>query len=187
MAYGSIPIHLVRGGGEQNRPEFRAINPQGRLPALRLPSGDVLTQSPAILEWLEEVAPEPPLLPSDPVARARVRAVAALIGCDIHPLNNAAVITALRAVGQEEAEISAWIGRWIGDGFAAVERMIGDDGWCFGPHPGMADVYLIPQVFSARRFAVPLDAYPRISRVADMALHHSAFIQASPEAQPDSV
>jgi maleylpyruvate isomerase len=186
IAYESVPVHLLRDGGEHLKPGYRAVNPQGRVPALALPGGDVLIQSPAILEYLEETVPQPPLLPADPVARAKVRGVAAIIGCDIHPLNNVAVLSTLRRTGQGEAAVSAWIGQWITQGFEAVEQLIGKDGWCFGADPGLADIYLVPQLFSARRFKVPLDRFPRILRIAGLAETHAAFIAAAPENQPDA-
>ena len=186
IAYESLPVHLVRDGGEHNRPEYLAVNPQGRLPALRLPDGEVLIQSSAILECLEETVPQPSLLPSDPVARAKVRAVAAIIGCDIHPVNNAAVLNTLRRLGQDEATVSAWVAQWITAGFSAVEQMIDAQGWCFGSEPGMADIYLLPQIYSAQRFGVSLAGYPKICRVALLADRHPAFAIARPERQPDA-
>jgi maleylpyruvate isomerase len=186
VTYESVPVHLLRDGGEHLKPAYRAVNPQARLPALALPGGDVLIQSPAIIEYLEETMPHPPLLPADPVARARVRGVAAIIGCDIHPLNNVAALSTLRRLGQDEAAISAWISRWIIEGFEAVEQLIGKDGWCFGAGPGLADVYLVPQLFSAHRFKVPLDRFPRIRRVAGLSDAHPAFVAAAPESQPDA-
>jgi len=180
-------VHLVRNGGEQNAPGYRALNPQGRVPALGLEDGSILIQSPAILEYLEEVYPTPPLLPVDPVARARVRAVASIIGCDIHPLHNVGPLTHLRRVfGRSEQEVSDWISTWIGQGLAAVEALIADQGFCFGSDPSMADVYLLPQLYAARRFNVPLDAYPRILRVETLAGEHPAFRSAHPSAQPDA-
>lgn len=182
-----IFVHLVRNGGEQNGGAFRAVNPQGRVPSVVLDSGDTLIQSPAIIEYLEETHPEPPLLPRDPVARAKVRAVAAIIGCDIHPLHNAALLTYLRkTLGQDDAAVSAWIARWIGDGFAAVEALIGVSGFCFGEAPTLADAYLIPQLYAARRFKVPLDSYPCIRRVDALAGAHPAFQEAHPDRQPDA-
>jgi maleylacetoacetate isomerase/maleylpyruvate isomerase len=182
-----IPVHLVRDGGEQNGAAFRAINPQGRVPVLRLDDGTVLTQSPAIIEYLEETVPQPPLLPVDPVARAKVRAVAAMIGCDIHPLHNTGPLNHLRRVfGRPETEVTDWIATWIGQGFEAVEAAIGEEGYCFGPQPGLADIYLIPQLYAARRFAVALDAFPRIRRVEELAATHPAFQAAHPSRQPDA-
>lgn len=181
------PVHLVRGGGEHLGPAYRAINPQGRVPSLVLDDGSVLTQSPAIIEYLEERYPEPPLLPADAVARAKVRAVAAIIGCDIHPLHNSGPLSVLRRdFGRTDQEVNGWIGRWIGDGFAAVEALIGAEGFCFGPVPGLADVYLLPQLYAARRFGVQLDAFPRIRRVEALALEHPAFQDAHPTKQPDA-
>ncbi len=186
VPYESVSVNLLRGGGEHLTPAFRAVNPQARLPVLEIEEGTVhLIQSPAILEYLDETVPEPPLLPRDPVRRARVRSVAALVGCDIHPLNNAAVLRALRGLGADEAAVAIWIATWITEGFAAIETMIDAEGWCFGDQPGLADIYLVPQLFSAARFAVPLDDFPRIRRVGEMASTHPAFIAAAPQNQPD--
>jgi maleylacetoacetate isomerase len=187
LAPEQVAIHLVRDGGEQLKPAYRAINPQGRVPSLVLDDGTVLVQSPAIIEYLEEAYPEPPLLPGDPVARAKVRGIAAIIGCDVHPLHNSGPLGHLRReMGQEEEAVNGWIARWIREGFAAIEALIGDDGWCFGPAPGLADVYLVPQLYAARRFSVPLNAYPRILRVEALAAAHPAFRAAHPSAQPDA-
>lgn len=183
----SVPVHLVRDGGEHTKPAYRAVNPQGRVPALALDDGTVLTQSPAIIEYLEEVQPLPALLPSDPVKRAKVRAVAAIIGCDIHPLHNAAPLNHLRRVfGRSEPEVQGWIETWIAQGFSAIEALIGEDGYCFGPEPGLADIYLLPQLYAAHRFGVPLDAFPKIRRVEALASEHPAFRLAHPSNQPDA-
>ncbi|MDZ5449186.1 maleylacetoacetate isomerase [Labrys sp. ZIDIC5] len=180
-------IHLVRNGGEQHGEAYRALNPQERVPTLVLDDGSALTQSPAILEYLEETYPAPPLLPADLTQRAKVRAVAAIIGCDIQPLHNLGPLTYLRrTLGQGEPEVSAWIATWAGSGLKAVEALIGDGPYCFGDAPGLADVYLIPQLYAARRFGVPLDAYPRIRRVEAEAEGHPAFVKAHPANQPDS-
>lgn len=181
----ALPVNLIRDGGEQLKPDYRAINPQGRVPVLRLDSGEVISQSPAIIEYLEECYPQPPLLPADPLQRARQRAVAALISCDIHPLHNVAVLNRLRALGQGEAVIGEWIGHWISEGLNAVEQLIEGPDFCFGASPGLADVYLLPQLYAARRYQVDLAAYPRIRRVEASALLHSAFRSAHPDAQPD--
>lgn len=185
LDYRALPINLIRDGGEHRQPEYLSLNPQGRLPALRTDEGELLIQSPAILEYLEERYPQPPLLPANLEARARQRAVAALIGCDIHPLHNASVINRLRGLGFDEAQVQAWIGHWVRSGLDAVEQLIGDQGWCFG-ELGMADVYLVPQLYSARRFKVDLDGLPRILRVEAMAAEHPAFRQAHPDVQPDT-
>jgi maleylacetoacetate isomerase len=180
-------VHLVRNGGEQHAPGYRTINPQGRLPALELDNGSLLIQSPAILEYLEEVYPTPGLLPVDPAARARIRAVASIIGCDIHPLHNVGPLNHLRKVfDRSEQEVSDWIATWIGQGFSVIEAIVGDEGFCFGPEPSLADVYVIPQLYAARRFGIHLDAYPRILRVEKLAAEHEAFRRAHPSVQPDA-
>lgn len=184
LEYHYIAVNLLKG--EQRQADFLAVNPQGRVPALKIDSGELLAQSPAIIEYLEEVYPQPALLPSDPVQRAQVRAVAALIGCDIHPLHNVSVLNQLRGLGHDEAQVNAWIAHWISQGLAAVEKLIGDSGFCFGEEPGLADVYLIPQLYAAQRFKVSLADYPRIRRVAALAEEHSVFINAHPDRQPDT-
>ena len=174
--------------GAQHSEAFRALNPQGLVPALEI-GGAVLIQSPAILEWLEEAHPAPPLLPADRVDRAHVRAMAALIGCDIHPLNNLRVGKALRETfGADQAAVDAWAALWIMPGFAALERLVEahGDGWCFGAAPTLADCYLIPQVFSARRFNVSLEAFPRLLAIDAAAADHPAFVAARPDNQPDA-
>ena len=167
---------------------FVALNPQGMVPALEF-DGAVLTQSPAILEWLEETCPAPALLPAAPADRAHVRAMAALIGCDIHPLNNLRVGKALRETfGADQPAIDAWAARWIVPGFEALEALVArhGDGWCFGNAPTLADCYLIPQIYSARRFNVPLEAFARLLAIDTLASQHPAFIAAHPDAQPDA-
>jgi maleylpyruvate isomerase len=180
-------IHLTKDGGRQHAPEYRAVNPQRRVPTLVLDSGDVLMQSPAIIEYLEEVFPTPPLLPADPVARAKVRAFAAVIGCDIHPLNNLAPLQYLRRVlKQEQPAIDAWYHHWILEGFAALETMIRPGPYCFGSDVTLADVYLVPQLYNARRLKVPLDQFPQLVAVEAACLTLPAFDQARPEQQPDA-
>lgn len=184
LDYQSLPVNLLKG--VQREAEFLGLNPQGRIPALRIDSGELLVQSPAIIEYLEEVYPQPALLPQSPVARAQARAVAALIGCDIHPLHNVSVLNQLRELGHDDTQVNAWIGHWITQGLAAVEQMIGEAGFCFGDEPGLADVYLIPQVYAAERFNVDLSGWPRIRRVVALAGEHDAFVQAHPSRQPDA-
>ncbi|WP_407527605.1 maleylacetoacetate isomerase [Methylobacterium oryzisoli] len=187
LAPEQVPVHLVRNGGEQHSEAYRQINPQQRVPALALDDGRVLIQSPAVIEYLEEVYPEPPLLPADPVDRARVRAVAAIIGCDIHPLHNVGPLNHLRRdLGRPEEEVGAWIARWIVDGFSAIESLIEGEAYCFGAAPGLADVYLVPQVYAARRFAVAMEAFPKIARAAARAEADPAFQAAHPSRQPDA-
>jgi maleylpyruvate isomerase len=186
LAYGQQGVDLRTGA--QKSEAFVALNPQGMVPALEV-DGAVLTQSPAILEWLEETHPVPALLPVDPLERAHVRAMAALIGCDIHPLNNLRVGKALRETfGADQAAVDAWAARWILPGFDAMEALVGRHGagWCFGDAPTLADCYLIPQIYSARRFNVALDAFPRLLAIDAAAAAHPAFIAAHPDAQPDA-
>lgn len=184
LDYQSIPVNLLKG--EHRQADFLALNPQGRVPALRVGEGDLLVQSPAIIEYLEERYPQQPLLTADPLQRAHARSVAALIGCDIHPLHNVSVLNQLRQLGHDESQVTQWIAHWISQGLAAVEQLIGDKGYCFGDTPGLADVYLIPQLYAAERFNISLDAYPRIRRVAALTAVHPAFVQAHPANQPDT-
>ncbi|WP_438943794.1 maleylacetoacetate isomerase [Pseudomonas sp. N8] len=185
LDYQALPVNLIAPpGGEHRQPAYLAINPQGRVPALRTDEGALLVQSPAIIEYLEERYPQVPLLSADLAVRAHERGVAALIGCDIHPLHNVSVLNKLRQWGHDEAQVTEWIGQWISQGLAAVEQLIGDEGYCFGTAPGLADVFLIPQLYAAERFNVSLQAYPRIRRVAALATGHPAFQQAHPAKQP---
>ena len=186
LAYEQRPVNLLEG--EQGGDAYRALQPQGLVPALEH-DGEVLTQSPAILEWLEETYPQPPLLPLEAVERAQVRAMAAVIGCDIHPLNNMRVLRALkRELTATDEQLSAWEDRWIGDGFAALEVMIARHGagFCWGDRPSLADCYLIPQVYSAVRFGVDLEPYPLIRAVDARAQALEAFVAAHPDRQPDA-
>ena len=184
LPYEAVPIHLLKK--EQNAPDYLAVNPQGRVPSLDL-DGTVLIQSPAILEYLEEIYPEPPLLPSDPVARARVRAICALIACDIHPLNNVGVLRYIkRAFGQEQAAIDDWYRHWIVEGFTALEQIIEPGPFAFGSNPTLADVYLVPQVYNAVRLHVPMEPYPKIAAADRACSDLEAFKAAAPEAQADA-
>lgn len=184
-----VPVHLLRDGGQQKSAAYRALNPQGLVPALQV-DGHVLTQSPAILEWLDETYPQPPLLPADPFERAAVRAFAAVIGCDIHPLQNLRVLKYLRAeYGQDQEAVNRWCQRWIGDGLAACEALLAnraDSRFCFGDAPGMGDVYLVPQMFSAARFGVDLGAMPRLRAITAACEALDAFAGAHPAKQPDA-
>lgn len=172
-------------------PDFTRVNPQGLVPALVLDSGAVLTQSPAIIEWLEECYPSPALLPTDPQARAHVRALAALVGCDIHPINNRRILEYLRQqLGASEAAIQQWCGHWITAGFDAYEALLTQHAhsgpYSWGSQPTLADVYLVPQVESARRFKVDVSRWPRIAAVDAACALLPAFAQASPWVQPDT-
>jgi maleylpyruvate isomerase len=170
--------------------DFKAVNPQGLVPALV--DGDLtLIQSPAIIEWLEERCPTPPLLPANPDGRARVRALAAIVGCDIHPINNRRVLEYLRrTLGCDEAAVQAWCATWIDAGFAALEALLAADlrrgAFCFGDAPTLADVYLVPQVESARRFKVDLAPYPHIVAIDRACAELEAFRRAAPAVQPDA-
>lgn len=182
-----VPVHLLKDGGQHRNPTYRSINPQMRVPALELSSGDVLTQSLAIIEYLDEVYPEPPLLPADAVARAKVRALAQLIACDIHPLNNLMTLNYLKAPLQaDKAAVESWYAHWIVEGFAAVEAMIRPGPYAFGAHPTLADLCIVPQVFNARRNHVALERFPNILAVEAACLQLPAFDQARPENQPDA-
>jgi maleylpyruvate isomerase len=174
--------------GAQRSEAFLALNPQGMVPALETDHG-VLTQSPAILEWLEETHPEPPLLPNGPDERAQVRAMAALIGCDIHPLSNLRVLTELRTHwGADQARIDGWAARWMVPGLQALTALVERHGrgWSWGAAPTLVDCYLIPQLYSARRFNVDLAPFPRLLAVESEALAHPAFAAAHPDHQPDA-
>jgi maleylacetoacetate isomerase len=186
----TTPIHLTRGGGEQHSAAYGAINPEHLVPALR--DGDTLiSQSPAILEYLEERFPEPALLPKAPGDRAWVRAIAAHIACDVHPLNNLRVLKYLETtLGTSAEQKSAWIAHWITSAFEAVETRLVKDGHagacCFGDTPGLADCCLVPQVASARRFNVPLAAFPTLVRIDTHLNTLEAFKAAAPAAQADA-
>jgi maleylacetoacetate isomerase len=182
-----IPIHLLKQGGLNKKPEYRAVNPQMRVPALQLDSGDVLIQSLAIIEYLDEVHPKPPLLPHDPLERAKVRALAQLIACDIHPLNNTSPLRYLKhELGQDQAKIDAWYHHWILDGFEALEALIGSGPYACGDEVTIADICLVPQIYNARRLKVPLDKFPKINAVDAACMKLAAFDRARPENQPDA-
>jgi maleylpyruvate isomerase len=187
LPYEMVPVHLTKDGGQQRAPAFRSVNPQMRVPALKLSSGEVLTQSLAIIEYLDEINPEKPLLPADALARAKVRSVAQLIACDIHPLNNLVALQYLkRTLKHEQPEIDAWYHHWVIEGFTALEAMITPGPYACGAHVTLADVCLVPQVYNARRLKVPLDNFPKIVGVETACLKLPAFDKARPESQPDA-
>jgi maleylacetoacetate isomerase len=187
IAYDTISIHLIKDGGHNKRPEFRAINPQMRVPVLVTPAGDTLTQSLAIIEYLDETHPQPPLLPKEPLARAKVRALAELVACDIHPLNNTSPLRYLkRDMGQEQSAIDTWYHHWVITGFEALEAMIGEGPYLCGKEVTLADTCLVPQVANARRLKVPLDGFPKIVAADTACLELAAFDKARPENQPDA-
>ncbi|MGI0119600.1 maleylacetoacetate isomerase [Zooshikella sp. RANM57] len=189
VTYDIIPVHLVKEGGEQFSPWFTELNPQQRVPVLDTGENSLI-QSMAILEWLEETHSVPSLLPSDPVARAQVRAMMQLIGCEIHPLNNIRVLQYLsKNLHVEEEAKRAWYQHWIVDGFTALETLLKQHAgqYCWQDQLTFADVTLIPQVYNAKRFQVDLKAFPNITKIYDDCIQLPAFKQASPESQPDAV
>ena len=190
LPFESVPVHLVRDGGQQHSAAYQRINPAALVPAL-VDGDHAVTQSLAILEYLEETHPSPALLPSDALGRARVRALAQTIACEIHPLNNLRVLQYLQGpLGLDEATKATWYRHWITVGFTALEEMLAtssDTGtYCHGNTPGLADCCLVPQVANSRRFATPLDAFPNIRRIEEACLALPAFQLAAPSAQPDA-
>jgi len=187
IGYETQSIHLVKDGGHNKRPEFRAVNPQMRLPVLVTTAGDVLIQSLAIIEYLDETHPQPPLLPKDPLARARVRALAELIACDIHPLNNTSPLRYLKnTMAQQQSAIDEWYRHWVVTGFEALEELVTPGPFACGSEITMADLCLVPQVANARRLNVPLERFPKIVGVDRACLAIAAFDRARPENQPDA-
>jgi maleylpyruvate isomerase len=178
--------HLRKG--EQRDPAYLAINPQGLVPALQDDAGGILTQSLAIIEWLEETHPAPPLLPKDPLRRAQVRALAQAIACDTHPVQNLKVLARLRELGQGDEQVTAWAAWANREGLAACEALIAREPgpFCFGEVPTMADLCLVPQLFNARRFGVDVSAYPRLLQAEAAAQKIKAFADAAPDRQPDA-
>jgi maleylpyruvate isomerase len=188
IPYQFAQVHLRRG--EQKAPSFRAINAQTLVPAIEA-DGLVLTQSLAIIEWLDETYSEPPLLPDDKDLRAQVRAFAQIVACDIHPLQNLRVLQYLKEeLGQDQAGLDRWCRRWIGDGLAACEVLLARrsprGAYCFGDTPGLADICLVPQVFSAERFGVDLKDMPNIRRIHAACSALAPFADAHPSQQPDA-
>lgn len=183
-------VHLVRDGGEQHAAAYRRLNPQGLVPTLET-NQHVLTQSLAIIEYLDECHPEPPLLPRGAAERARVRALAQIVACDIHPLNNLRVLKWLKEhLGADEGQRNQWYRHWIAEGFAALEALLGDNPaagrYCHGDSPTLADLCLVPQVYNAIRYECDLEPYPAIRRINAACMELEAFRGAAPEAQPDA-
>ncbi|KAB8055502.1 maleylacetoacetate isomerase [Janthinobacterium rivuli] len=190
--YDSIPVHLLQDGGQQLLPAYRAVNPSALVPALD-DDGAILTQSLAMLEYLDETRPGVPLLPADPLERARVRALALAIACDAHPLTNLRVLKYLKnTLGLSDEAKQEWYRHWMAEGLAAVEALLaqGDPAgkglFCHGDSPTMADCCLVPQVFNAQRFAIDLAPYPRVARIHAHCAGLPAFVAAHPSQQPDA-
>ncbi|MGJ0507342.1 MAG: maleylacetoacetate isomerase [Methylocystis sp.] len=180
-------VHLLRNGGEQKQRDYLAKNPQGLVPALQLDGGVVLTQSLAIIDYLETIRPEPRLIPADPVLAAQARAAALVIACDVHPLGNLRVGAYLeKKLGQSEGDVLVWRRHWMRLGFEALEKLIRPAPFCFGREPTIADVCLAPQVFNAERFGVDLAPFANIRAAAAACADHPAFRAAHPSAQPDA-
>jgi maleylacetoacetate isomerase len=188
IAFEPVPHHLRKG--EQRDPDYMHLQPQGLVPALEI-DGQVLIQSMAIIEYLDATRPEPPLLPADELGRARVRALAQLVCCDIHPVDNLRVLRRLRQdLGQDEAQIGAWYNHWIAEGFDALETLLTESPhtgrFCHGDTPGLADLCLVPQVVNSRNFKLDLTPYPTIRRIFEACLELPAFEGAMPQNQPDA-
>ncbi len=190
LDYEYVPVHLLKDGGQQFAGGFRAMNPAALVPVLD-DDGSVLTQSLAIIEYLDETRPQPPLLPQDAAGRARVRAIALAIACEIHPLNNLRVLGYLsKTLGITEAQRHAWYCHWVETGLAAVEAMLANDphtgACCHGDAPTLADICLVPQIFNAQRFKARLDHVPTVMRIHEHCLTLPAFAKSVPALQPDA-
>lgn len=187
LDYQPTFVHLAKG--EHRKPEYAAVNPQALVPTLA-ENGRLLTQSLAILEFLEETHPQPPLLPQDPFARARVRSLALLIACEIHPLNNLRTLRHLKnSLGQSEEQVNSWYRHWVADGLAKLEAELQNPGtghFCHGQTPTIADCCLVPQIFNAKRYQCELGPYPAVMRVFDACMQLDAFVRAQPDQQPDA-
>jgi maleylacetoacetate isomerase len=188
--YQAVPVDLRAGASAHRKPEFLAINPQGLVPVLEH-DGTTITQSLAIIEYLDEAYPNPPLLPAAPVDRAQVRAMALAVACDMHPLNNLRVLNYLRSsLGHDEETVNAWYRHWIAEGFRGLEedakRLTGDGRHMFGKDVTLADVYIVPQMYNARRFKCDVAPYPTLRAICAHLETLPAFANAAPEAQPDA-
>ena len=181
-----LPHHLRKG--EQCAPAYVAINPQGLVPTLENDTGAILTQSLAMIEWLDETHPSPPLLPKDPLRRAKVRAFAQVLACDTHPVQNLKVLARLRELGLPEEQVTGWAGWANREGLSACEKLIADEPgpFCFGDAPTIADLCLVPQLANARRFGVDVSAFPRLLKAETAAKAMKAFADAAPDKQPDA-
>jgi maleylacetoacetate isomerase len=183
IAYETVTMNLI--GGEHRGDAYRSRNPQGRVPALELDDGTVIAQSLAIVDYLEQVQPNPRLYPSDPVTRARALSVALTVTADIHPLNNTLVVNYLRdEMGQDQAARDKWYANWVRTGLVAIEAMIDGDRYCVGDQPTVADICLIPQVFNAHRFKIDISDLKKVLAVDEVGRANPAFLAAHPQRQP---
>jgi maleylpyruvate isomerase len=190
LVYEYAPVHLLRDGGQQLKPEYRALNPDGIVPTF-IDGDNVLTQSLAIIEYLEETHPEPALLPGTPLDRAFIRSIALQIACEIHPVDNLRVLKYLKhKLGIADEAKDAWYRHWLESGFESLEKRLANDArvgkLCFGNTPTLADLCLVPQVFNARRFNIDMSRYPTIERIVGHAEQIDAFVRAAPGQQPDA-
>ena len=188
LAHETEFVHLIKDGGQHTKPAYRALNPQALLPTLEH-DGKVITQSLAIIEYLDEIQPQPPLLPGDAEQRAKIRAFALAIACDVHPLNNLRVLNYLKGpLGHDQAATDAWYRHWVETGLVACVALLpaGRGRFCFGDEPTLADVCLIPQLYNARRFKADLSAIPRLVAIEEACATLPEFARAVPEVQPDA-
>jgi maleylacetoacetate isomerase len=190
VSYEQAPIHLRRGGGEQFTAAYKAVNPQALVPALE-DNGKILTQSLAIIEYLEDKYPRPPLLPADPADKALVRGMALIIACEVHPIQNLRVLNYVKKeYNQTDDQVNRWAQHWINLGLAALEQLIVAQPkrgkFCFGDTPTLADICLVPQLGNARRYGSDLSQYPNILGVEKNCMTLPAFVNAAPEKQPDA-
>jgi maleylacetoacetate isomerase len=187
VAYETLPVSLIDDGGQHRAADYTALNPQQLVPALVLPDGTVLTQSLAIIDWLDATYPAPALLPTDAVARAKVLAVAHAVAIDIHPVNNLRVVTALSELfGADAAAKTDWMAHWMRVGFDALETMVQPGPFAFGASPSLADVCLIPQIYNARRWHMDMSPWPHLLAVDSACSQHAAFTVTAPAVQPDA-
>ena len=191
LPYEYAPVHLLRDGGEQLKPEYRRVNPEGVVPTLVDDAQQPIQQSLAIIEYLDETHPEPPLLPGTAIDRAHVRSIALQVACEIHPLDNLRVLRYLKhTLRVDDAAKDAWYRHWIESGFATLDARLADDPrtgtLCFGDTPTLADLCIVPQVFNAHRFSIDMTRYPTLQRIYEHAVQIDAFARAAPGAQPDA-
>lgn len=190
LPHDFISVHLKKDGGQHQKPDYLNLNPQGLVPTLTTDDGAALTQSLAIIEYLDEVHPTPAFLPSDPLGRAKVRAIAQAIACDIHPVNNLRILDYITGpLGGSKEDMLIWYKHWINEGFRGLEGLLQASShgkFCYGDTPGLADICLVPQVFNAQRFNCDLSAFPRSVEIASRCNEMPAFANAAPGKQPDA-